>query len=130
MLLADHPPAPRRPEWRGRSPHPTHCSVERDAALRLQFDRYDVSGLFSIAHLLPRSKGRTGVYVLGFSDGERYVGQAVDAVSRFATHRRRWSDIVSFDFCRVPPGGLDQVERDTIAEYQRRGHVRNIAFAR
>lgn len=104
--------------------------MEAFPSAQLRFEQHNVSGLMSIAHLLPRSKGRTGIYVLGFADDQRYVGQAVDAVGRFATHRRRWHDIVTVDFCRVPGFRLDQVERDLIDEHRHRGlTLRNVTYA-
>ena len=97
----------------------------------LTFDQHDVSGLLSIAHLISRSSGRTGVYVLHFSNGEMYVGQSLDVVGRFAEHRRRWADIERLDFVRVPALDLDQTERDLIHSQQRAGAtLRNVTFAR
>lgn len=84
----------------------------------------------SIAHLLARSRGRTGIYILGFADGQRYVGQALDVVGRFAAHRRRWHDIATVAFCTVPRPRLDEVERDVIDEHRRRGEtLRNVTYA-
>ncbi|MEU4791983.1 GIY-YIG nuclease family protein [Micromonospora tulbaghiae] len=93
-----------------------------------EVDRLTVDGLSSIAHLLPRSRGRCGVYELTFADGERYVGQAVDVVARFGTHRRTWTDIVGIAFRRVPRDRLDEVERDQIHRRESAGvRLRNVA---
>src|SRR4051794_29522803 len=40
------------------------------ATAPLQFERHEVGGLLSVAHLFPRTSGRTGIYVLHFQDGE------------------------------------------------------------
>lgn len=97
----------------------------------LRFEQHDVSGLLSIAHLVPRSKGRTGLYVLAFANGERYVGQSLDVVGRFSDHRRRWADIVRLEFSRVKVKDLDRLEQEVIHAQQRDGAVlRNVTFAR
>ncbi|MEK8104394.1 GIY-YIG nuclease family protein [Micromonospora sp. M12] len=89
--------------------------------------RLKVVGLNSIAHLLPRSLGRCGVYELTFADGQRYVGQAVDVVARFGTHRQRWSDIVDVAFQRVVRSQLDRTERDQIRRREAAGvQLRNV----
>ncbi|MCI4061605.1 GIY-YIG nuclease family protein [Micromonospora sp. R77] len=84
-------------------------------------------GLNSIAHLLPRARGRCGVYELTFADGERYVGQAVDVVARFGQHRRTWTDIVELAFRQVGRDRLDEVERDQIRRREAAGvPLRNV----
>ncbi|MGW0506865.1 GIY-YIG nuclease family protein [Micromonospora sp. NPDC003241] len=90
-------------------------------------DRLRVEGLNSIAHLVSRAAGRCGVYELTFADGERYVGQAVDVVSRFGAHRKTWPDIVEIAFQRVPHDRLDDVERRQIRAREGAGvHLRNV----
>jgi hypothetical protein len=90
-------------------------------------DRLSVAGLDSIARLLPRADGRCGIYELTFADGERYVGQAVDVVARFRTHRRTWTDIVELTFRRVDPARLDEVEREQIRRREAAGvRLRNV----
>lgn len=70
------------------------------------------------------------MYILTFADGYRYVGQALNMVGRFATHRRRWEDIVTVEVCRVPATQLDAVERDVIHEHGRRKQsLRNVTYA-
>lgn len=89
--------------------------------------RLKVDGLNSIAHLLPKARGRCGVYELAFADGQRYVGQAVDVVTRFCTHRRNWSDIVEISFERVIRTQLDEVERERIRQREAAGvQLRNV----
>ncbi|MDG4800278.1 GIY-YIG nuclease family protein [Micromonospora sp. WMMD980] len=89
--------------------------------------RFRVGGLNSIAHLLPKAHGRCGVYELTFADGERYVGQAVDVVTRFCAHRRTWSDIVELAFRRVSRTHLDEVERAQIRRREAAGvRLRNV----
>ena len=49
----------------------------------------DVRGRRSIADLLPKSRDRRGIYLLEFSDGTFYIGQALNVVRRFGQHRQR-----------------------------------------
>ncbi|MGC5288945.1 GIY-YIG nuclease family protein [Micromonospora sp. DT231] len=89
--------------------------------------RLKVDGLNSIAHLLPKARGRCGVYELAFADGQCYVGQAVDVVTRFCAHRRTWSDIMEIVFERVVRSQLDEVERDQIRRREAAGaQLRNV----
>lgn len=89
--------------------------------------RLKVAGLNSIAHLLPKTGGRCGIYELTFADGQRYVGQAVDVVARFHVHHRKWSDIVELAFERVDSSQLDKVERERIREREAAGvRLRNV----
>lgn len=98
--------------------------------MELNFSQYEVRSLNSIAHLFPPSKGRTGIYVLRFADGQQYVGQAVNVVGRFAQHRRHWDDIVAIDFARVPRRALDEAEVDVIRRREGGGaSLRNIHHA-
>ncbi len=94
---------------------------------RAEVDRLTVDGVGSIAHLLPRSRGRCGIYELTFADGERYVGQAVDVVARFGMHRQKWHDIVEIAFRRVPRDRLDDEEREQIRRRESAGvRLRNV----
>ena len=54
----------------------------------------DVRGRRSIADLLPKSRDRCGIYLLAFSDGTFYIGQALDVVRRFSQHRKQHDNIV------------------------------------
>lgn len=93
------------------------------------FERHDVRRLYSVAHLFPRGK-RSGIYVLCFANGERYVGQTVNIVTRFGTHRRKWTDIESLLFARCPRAELNDLEIRTIRGERSRGHpLRNITHS-
>ena len=96
----------------------------------MAFVQHDVSSLESISHLVSRSD-RCGIYVLGFDDGEQYVGQSRDVVSRFATHRRRWADISKLDWHACDRALLNERERRVIAGKLAGGvSLRNIQYAR
>jgi hypothetical protein len=91
-----------------------------------EFERHDVRRLYSIAHLFPKTK-RCGIYVLCFSNGERYVGQTVNVVTRFGAHRRKWTDIEYLLFARCARAELKELEVRMIRSEDSRGHVlRNI----
>lgn len=97
---------------------------------KLAFVSHDVSGLLSVAHLFPKSKGRAGIYVLSFANGESYVGHSVDVVTRWQDHRRKWGDIVATDFAKVSRTDLDSVERAVIRAKQAAGvPLRNRSYA-
>jgi len=88
---------------------------------------FPVAGMHSIAHLVPKAADRCGVYQLRFANGDRYVGQAIDVVTRFSTHRLNYPDIVELAFWRVPRGDLDAVERAEICRQEERGtRLRNV----
>ena len=85
-----------------------------------------MTGQTSVADLHP-PKERCGIYVLGFANGERYVGQAVEVVRRFAQHRKTHDDITHMTFKRVNAADLDQVERHHIHTLEGQGlRLRNI----
>lgn len=74
---------------------------------------------------------RCGIYVLRFADGEQYVGQSVDVVNRFTSHRRRWDDIQAIEFCHVSREILDDAEKETIQLRRDAGvRLRNSALRR
>ena len=62
-----------------------------------------------------------GVYVLEFADGSEYVGQIVHPISRLATHRRRYKDIVAVRFTSVDRADLDRVEQEIITGLRNEG---------
>ena len=66
------------------------ASHAADSVPMPNYEFLQVAGLNSIAHLVPKSKGRCGIYVLLFRNGDRYVGQAVDVSNRFGAHRRTY----------------------------------------
>ncbi len=77
---------------------------------------------------------RRGIYVLHFENGERYVGQATDVVTRYSTHRHGsrhhagWTDIISIEFLEVPEGDLDGPEREAIQRHRSQCQLRNKTF--
>lgn len=73
-----------------------------------------VESLQSIGHLFGSSKPRRGIYLLHFSSGLFYVGQAIAAVRRFSQHRRNHTDIIAFSFIPVPTENLDVIEKTLI----------------
>src|SRR5689334_15706366 len=94
-----------------------------------RFSRHPVNRLHSVAHLFPRAE-RCGVYILSFTNGERYVGQSVNIVTRFGAHRRTWDDIEFLDFSPCPRARLDGLERTMITGQRDAGHrLRNITHA-
>jgi hypothetical protein len=79
--------------------------------------------------LFPKAE-RCGVYILTFANGERFVGQSVDVVARFGTHRRTWVDIECLDFCPTLRTGLDALERAMITGQRVAGYrLRNITHS-
>ena len=89
----------------------------------------DVRGRLSIADLLPKSRGRCGIYLLVFSDGTFYIGQASDVVRRFGQHRKQHDNIVRWSFRPVKRRDLDAIEREESAAHaQRWQHVRSVSL--
>lgn len=94
----------------------------------LGFPRWrDVANCRTISHFYnPRS--RHGVYVLGFANGERYVGRANDVTRRFLQHRITHPDIVSLTFKPVAEAEIAEEERRCIHALERCGlKLRNLA---
>jgi hypothetical protein len=88
----------------------------------------EVTGRSSIADL-HKPRERCGIYVLGFANGERYVGQAVDVVRRFGDHRKNHADITHMTFKRVKQAELSRVERHCIHTLEAQGlRLRNISL--
>ncbi|MDQ0278787.1 hypothetical protein QO003_003090 [Arthrobacter silviterrae] len=84
----------------------------------------------SLAFRFEPEESRTGIYVLTFSDGYRYVGQSLNVVNRFSSHRRRWDDITHIAFRAFMPDELNAREREVLAAIERQGHnVRNLDLA-
>lgn len=89
---------------------------------------HHVQGRDSIADLFPSGK-RCGVYILQFSDGEIYAGQALDVTRRYVQHRKIHCDIEKIRFRRVAKEYLDEEERSLIWTLEREGYrLRNITF--
>jgi predicted GIY-YIG superfamily endonuclease len=98
---------------------PTDVAVPR-------FSRHAVRGLYSVAHLFPKSQ-RCGIYILEFTNGDRYVGQAIDVVRRFGNHRHNLGDIAFVEFSACRRTQLNDLEVRMIHQQRGRGHrLRNI----
>lgn len=87
---------------------------------------YDVRDLDSIAILLSHAETLRGLYRLSFDNGEAYVGQSVNVIARFVGHRKRWNDIVTFEFFPIPTSDLDGPERQLITWTEASVNVRNV----
>jgi len=87
-----------------------------------------VQGRASIADLFPLGK-RCGLYILQFSDGEIYAGQALDVTRRYVQHRKVHYDIEKISFKQVAKKNLNEEERILIWMLEHHGHrLRNITF--
>lgn len=93
----------------------------------LVFTRYIVKEIGSVAFPFKGRKEQelTGVYILEFENGERYVGQALNVVRRVANHRRRWPDLYALEFAQCPAHELNQFEQRTISHQERCYTLRN-----
>lgn len=104
--------------------------TEPESTLRsLHFERtLLVEGRTSIADLFRPNK-RCGIYVLRFTNGEAYAGQAVDITRRYVQHRKTHDDIKHLDFKVAPRTALNAEERTVIQALERNGvRLRNITF--
>lgn len=86
----------------------------------------DVRDLSSLAPAFKKGESKCGVYRLHFENGEAYPGQSRNVVTRFASHRRRWPDIVAVDFFPLPAEQLNEAEQFIITETEAKCSVRNI----
>lgn len=86
----------------------------------------DVRDLSSLNPAFKKGESKCGVYRLHFENGEAYPGQSKNVVSRFASHRRRWPDIVAIDFFPLPADQLNMAEQFLITETEAKYSVRNI----
>lgn len=99
----------------------------RKVKLPQKLDWYCLNGVESVSAIL--HEDRRGIYVLEFANGERYVGQAVNAAHRFAQHRRGgkhhapWTDITAFGFMSVPEGPLATHEYAMFCQQKAEGFV-------
>lgn len=91
----------------------------------LDFRTYDLRAAGSVSALFTNPLHRCGIYVLDFADGMTYVGQTVNIVTRFAKHRRTWSDIVGLRFAECTRADLTALERIMIRRQESIGDVRN-----
>lgn len=70
---------------------------------------------------------RCGVYILHFSNGQYYVGLAIDVVNRYAQHRLNHLDIEYVSFKEAAKSKLPQLERETIFKLENlKKSLRNI----
>lgn len=91
--------------------------------------RFPVADLQSISALIPSA--RRGIYVLEFSNGEFYVGQAKNVVTRFAQHRHGntnhvepWGDIEKLWFMPVSEElSLNTIEYQEIQRFRQEGKI-------
>jgi hypothetical protein len=85
-------------------------------------DRPSITDLF-------RPAARCGIYILHFSNGEFYAGQAVDVTKRYLQHRKKHHDIAGISFKAVPREHLNDEERQVIWRLEEHGWpLRNITF--
>ncbi len=75
----------------------------------------------SIVRVVRAKKRRGGIYVLGFANGERYVGRSKDVVKRFLQHRAVHTDITSFTYLRVRREDQAGQERACVAALEAGG---------
>lgn len=88
----------------------------------------DVSGRYSIADFFAPTE-RCGIYILHFTDGWFYVGQALDVTRRFVQHRKTHRDMERISFKPVAADALNQEERNAIRSMEDAGfQLRNIAL--
>ncbi len=88
----------------------------------------DISQRVSIADLY-RADKRCGVYVLEFTNGEVYAGQAVDVTRRYIQHRKTHQDICRISFRPIARQNLNEEERSMIWNLERLEFaLRNITF--
>ncbi|AKK03735.1 GIY-YIG nuclease family protein [Corynebacterium epidermidicanis] len=92
----------------------------------MRFKRFPIGGFDSVAALFPADQ-RRGIYVLEFTNGEQYVGQALNVVTRFSNHRhgsrhhKAWTDIEAIQFFPVPEDHLTPIEFEHIARLRSQG---------
>ena len=53
-----------------------------------RIDVRDVDSLSAVSTVFSTGASRCGIYVLHFADGDEYVGQARNVLTRFRTHVR------------------------------------------
>lgn len=87
-----------------------------------------VKGRASIADLFKPGE-RCGIYVLHFSNGEFYAGQAIDVTCRYVQHRNTHKDIEKISFKPTSQNRLDEEERSIIWRLEENGWLlRNVIF--
>ncbi|MCT2288686.1 GIY-YIG nuclease family protein [Corynebacterium sanguinis] len=99
-----------------------------DDSIEPAFRRFAIGTLPSVAALFPPHQ-RRGIYVLEFSNGEQYVGQALNVVARFTTHRHGsrhhepWDDAVAIQFAPIESEPLAPIEFEHIERLRSQGIV-------
>lgn len=99
----------------------------------LKFKRWTLTDPSTVAPLFAPGE-RRGIYILEFKNGERYVGQTENIVTRYSTHRHgskhhaAWQYVTAISFCHIPEGDLDEPERITIRQQRVAHRLRNRAF--
>ncbi|HAT1132094.1 GIY-YIG nuclease family protein [Corynebacterium striatum] len=104
-------------------------------AFSLNFKRWEIDSNSPVAPLVG-TRFRRGIYILEFTNGERYVGLTENIVQRFRTHAHgskhhpAWTDISALRFARVPQKeALGPLEQTMIAEQlNERQRLRNRTF--
>lgn len=105
-------------------------------AFSLNFKRWEIDSNSPIAPLVG-TRFRRGIYILEFTNGERYVGLTENIVQRFRTHAHgskhhpAWTDISALQFARVPQKeALSPLEKAMIAEQlNEQQRLRNRTFS-
>lgn len=98
---------------------------------KLEFTSYDVHDVLTLSPYFGDGRDRCGIYVLRFSDGSAYVGQAGDVVRRFNSHSRDWAKklpgvaIESVEFAPCPVDLLNAAEKSMIAELDKTTSLQN-----
>lgn len=87
---------------------------------------HNVAGRYSVADLFKPDE-RCGIYILGFDNGQFYVGLTTDFVRRYTQHRKVHSDIQTVFFKKTGIGRLVEEEKKTAQTLQNEGFsLRNI----
>ncbi|MCJ1701440.1 GIY-YIG nuclease family protein [Rathayibacter festucae] len=94
----------------------------------LSFTRYDMSEAGSAATIFTDRTLLCGIYVLEFENGQRYVGQTRNIVSRYATHRRHHGDVIALSFASCRQADLDDYEVLEIRRQEASHRLRNLAL--
>jgi hypothetical protein len=85
----------------------------------LTFTELPVATIRSEGLQLPAGMARSGIYLLEFANGDRYLGQSRDLVLRIGGHRRTWNDITSLGVLPVAESDLDAAYLDAERRFGR-----------
>lgn len=89
----------------------------------LRFQNWPVLGVQSLAFRFEPEDSRIGIYILSFANGEKYVGQSLNVVNRFGSHRRRWGDITNLAFRPFVAEELNPRDKEVLASIEQRGQM-------